>query len=142
MSFSQKIINFTYLVSSSPQFVFGNLPSVTMNTQATPAAASQSTAAANTSFTSPPFNYTFGSQPPQKPTTKPEASSKLDSKEFSFVLQTKSPGKQQVGVDDVSDDENVLEEENTTYFAPVIPLPDKIEVKTGEEEETVLYSHR
>lgn len=46
------------------------------------------------------------------------------------------------GVEDVSDDENVEEEENQTYFAPVIPLPDKIVVKTGEEDENELYSHR
>lgn len=34
------------------------------------------------------------------------------------------------------------EEENQTYFTPAIPLPDKVEVKTGEEDEEVLYSHR
>lgn len=67
---------------------------------------------------------------------------------FNFVFQEKSPAKpsttvaQKEGVEDVSDDENVPEEESTAYFAPVIPLPDKVEVKTGEEDENVLYSHR
>ena len=29
-----------------------------------------------------------------------------------------------------------------SYFKPIIPLPDKVDVKTGEEEEVALYSHR
>lgn len=62
------------------------------------------------------------------------------------MFKSKSPSKPQAhvadGVEEVSDDENVEEEENTTYFTPVIPLPDKIQVKTGEEDEEVLYSHR
>lgn len=63
------------------------------------------------------------------------------------MFKGKSPGKQQPvteneGIEDVSDDENVEEEENTAYFAPVIPLPDKVDVRTGEEDEDVLYSHR
>ena len=34
------------------------------------------------------------------------------------------------------------DEADNVYFEPVIPLPDKVDTKTGEEEETVIYSHR
>lgn len=61
-----------------------------------------------------------------------ESASKLEQKEnFSFVFKPKSPGKAKSplksfdGVEDISDDENI-EEENNTYFTPVIALPDKV----------------
>ncbi|KAK0161304.1 hypothetical protein PV327_009789 [Microctonus hyperodae] len=68
-------------------------------------------------------------------------------KNFDFQFQTKSPikspgtaGGVTTGVADVSEDE--VAESEDIYFAPVIPLPDKIEIKTGEEDEEILYSHR
>jgi E3 SUMO-protein ligase RanBP2 len=76
-----------------------------------------------------------------------------DSAGFNFVFKKKSPAKKSPGKtrnDSVNsegggdEDENEYheDEENQTYFTPVIPLPDKVEVKTGEEDEEVLYSHR
>ncbi|XP_053679745.1 E3 SUMO-protein ligase RanBP2 [Anopheles nili] len=69
---------------------------------------------------------------------------------FGFVFKPKSPGRTlsgdggdaAEGDDGAADESSVMEEENNTYFAPVIPLPDKVDVKTGEEDEDVLYVHR
>lgn len=78
----------------------------------------------------------------------------LDSKQtFDFVFKPKSPGKVKSpqkltngggggAEEEGGSDEEDIEEENTAYFTPVIPLPDKVEARTGEEEEEVLYSHR
>lgn len=84
--------------------------------------------------------------------TATSAISMLDPPEkatFGFVFKPKSPGRTLSGDggDGVEDDgaaadSSVTEEENNTYFAPVIALPDKVDVKTGEEDEHVLYAHR
>ncbi|XP_066584768.1 E3 SUMO-protein ligase RanBP2-like [Prorops nasuta] len=46
------------------------------------------------------------------------------------------------GDEEVEEEEEVEPESDDVYFAPVIPMPDKIDVKTGEENEEILYSHR
>jgi Ran GTPase-activating protein (RanGAP) involved in mRNA processing and transport len=56
----------------------------------------------------------------------------------------KSPEKEKPGEDSVHDDSELYQEEeaDNLYFEPVIPLPDKVEVVTGEEGETAVYTHR
>lgn len=70
---------------------------------------------------------------------------------FSFSFQpgispSKSPAKlnqsrASVGTDDEQDVPQD-EERDGQYFEPVIPLPDLVEVSTGEENEQVVFSHR
>ncbi|KAL7866306.1 hypothetical protein SRHO_G00115530 [Serrasalmus rhombeus] len=70
---------------------------------------------------------------------------------FSFSFQpvlspSKSPAKlnqsrTSVGTDD--EQETTQEEERDgQYFEPVVPLPDLVEISTGEENEQVVFSHR
>ncbi|XP_052420523.1 RANBP2-like and GRIP domain-containing protein 5/6 isoform X11 [Carassius gibelio] len=70
---------------------------------------------------------------------------------FSFCFQpilspSKSPSKlnqsqASVGTDD-EQEVSQEEERDGQYFEPVVPLPDLVEVSTGEENEQVLFSHR
>lgn len=86
--------------------------------------------------TKSPFEVTVNNKDSaiKNDSTVGDLSTKLEQKEnFSFVFKPKSPGKAKSplkshadGVEDISDDENVEEEENNTYFTPVIPLPDKV----------------
>ncbi|XP_012218383.1 E3 SUMO-protein ligase RanBP2 [Linepithema humile] len=67
-------------------------------------------------------------------------------KSFGFNFTAKSPVKSPGGSGggggggETSEDEVV--ESDDIHFSPIVPLPDKIEVKTGEENEEVIYSHR
>uniref|UniRef100_W5MWC4 E3 SUMO-protein ligase RanBP2 n=1 Tax=Lepisosteus oculatus TaxID=7918 RepID=W5MWC4_LEPOC len=70
---------------------------------------------------------------------------------FSFSFQpvlspSKSPSKlnqSRVSVGTDEDSETTQEEERDgQYFEPVVPLPDLVEVSTGEENEQVVFSHR
>jgi len=69
---------------------------------------------------------------------------------FNFIFKKKSPAKlkspgksrndsvNSEGYDETGDENEYHdEEENQTYFTPVIPLPDKIDIRTGEEDEKV-----
>jgi len=70
-----------------------------------------------------------------------------EKKEFAFSgIKPTSPRKHLNSVVSETEEDDGLykddDEGDNLYFDPVIPLPDKVEVKTGEEDEEVLYSHR
>ncbi|KAK4319922.1 hypothetical protein Pmani_009183 [Petrolisthes manimaculis] len=63
--------------------------------------------------------------------------------EFSFAgVKAKSPRSRDISLCESED--GLVEEDDGDhlYFEPVVPLPDKVEVVTGEENEEILYSHR
>lgn len=132
-------------VTSASPFSFGAFTAMTTNSvTATPAfgttlgqpkAGGFTFGGTGLTNTKSPFEVTTT---PSKDSTKKndstlaDSAAKLEQKEnFSFVFKPKSPGKVKSpmkadGVEDISDDENVEEEENSTYFTPAIPLPDKV----------------
>lgn len=140
--------------ANAPKFAFGNLATNTTtaafsfgappsNTTATTSGADKAPAS-DKPFGSTTFNFSLNSSA-MKPTAPAPAPAPLQSDQFSFVFNKPDDKPQPVRteeVEDVSDNENVVEEENTTYFTPVIPLPEKIDVKTGEEDENVLFTQR
>ncbi|XP_076685558.1 E3 SUMO-protein ligase RanBP2 [Andrena cerasifolii] len=86
--------------------------------------------------------FVFG-MPQPRPSTPPNKASPFTfgspGKSFGFNFVPKSPVKSTGGGDN-SEDEIV--ENDDIHFSPIIPLPDKVDVKTGEEDEEILYSHR
>ncbi|XP_045510672.1 E3 SUMO-protein ligase RanBP2-like [Colias croceus] len=94
--------------------------------------------------------------PAQKPALLPTPSNAITfgSKEggtFDFAFKPKSPVKgksplkspKSIKGEESGDDEYVSEDEGAhIHFSPVIPMPDKVEVVTGEENEEELYGHR
>lgn len=132
-------------------FTFG-MPATTNASAINPAPAVPTFSFGQTTVT-PTSGFLFGtaSVPASKNSDTDNDAGKpaIEKPTFDFVFKPKSPGKAKSpnvsgisGLENISEDETVEEEENTTYYAPVIPLPDKIEVKTGEEDEDVLYCHR
>ncbi|XP_028175103.1 E3 SUMO-protein ligase RanBP2-like [Ostrinia furnacalis] len=74
-----------------------------------------------------------------------------ESSTFDFVFKPKTPPKGKSPIkspkgqqgDDSDDNEYASEDEgHHIHFSPVIPMPDKVEVITGEENEDELYGHR
>uniref|UniRef100_A0A673IFZ0 RanBD1 domain-containing protein n=1 Tax=Sinocyclocheilus rhinocerous TaxID=307959 RepID=A0A673IFZ0_9TELE len=66
---------------------------------------------------------------------------------FSFTSGTKptlgnsEPREEKSGASD-NDSTHVEEEEDGPHFEPIVPLPDKVDVKTGEEEEEEMFCKR
>ncbi|XP_029155568.1 E3 SUMO-protein ligase RanBP2 [Nylanderia fulva] len=90
-----------------------------------------------------PRSFVFG-MPVKSTTNSDDTPFTFDSpaKSFGFNFAAKSPAKSPGGGGGGETSEDEVVESEDVQFSPVIPLPDKIEVKTGEEDEEVLYSHR
>jgi len=58
-----------------------------------------------------------------------------------FGSQTPSKPKQEA-TGDGSDQEEAEEGEHDPHFEPIVPLPDKIDIVTGEEDEEKLFCCR
>lgn len=93
-------------------------------------------------------SFSFGMGAPVK-APEPVTTPQTGSTGFGFVYKKKSPAKSpgknrndSVNSEGAEEEEDYQEEENQTYFTPVIALPDKVKVVTGEENETLLYCHR
>ncbi|XP_077200417.1 E3 SUMO-protein ligase RanBP2-like [Paroedura picta] len=60
-----------------------------------------------------------------------------------FSSQGKTPAKANTSADlDKDDDSYRTEDNDDIHFEPVVQMPEKVELVTGEEDETVLYSQR
>lgn len=143
---------FSTLSDSKQTFTFG-IP----QTNATPSKDSKDTSSSSlfsngntTSLTSTfgtpsrsDTGFIFGTQPPETKTSGEKDSFAFGSpgKSFQFQFQVKSPPNKTLDQRETSDDD-IVEESEDVYFTPVVPLPDKVDVKTGEENEEVLFSHR
>lgn len=54
----------------------------------------------------------------------------------------KSPAREDKRAESDNDSAHVEEDEDGPHFEPIVPLPDKVDVKTGEEEEEEMFCNR
>ena len=94
--------------------------------------------------------FLFGSSNISSLSFESVAASSIAKSPFGHKTTSKSPAfagagaklfaSQSPGSEDHKEDHE--DDNDGPHFEPVIPLPDKIEVKTGEENEEVMFSHR
>ena len=93
-------------------------------------------------------NFLFGSPSVASLSFQSVAATSLGSGPFGQNKQQKSPGftgagAQLFAAQNTEDGDGTAEADHDgPHFEPIIPLPDKIDVKTGEEDEEVMFSHR
>lgn len=94
-----------------------------------------------TTSTTTPFNFQITDK--NNTDTKNEQFVFGTTQQHGFEFTPKSPRRQSGGHGEEESDGSYIEEESDNiYFKPVIPMPEKVDVLTGEESEEVLYCHR
>ncbi|KAK7153524.1 hypothetical protein R3I94_007032 [Phoxinus phoxinus] len=96
--------------------------------------------------------FTFGSKSATGFSFTDAAQSKINifgntDQRFSFASGTKPvlgnpEAREEKSVESDNDSTHVEEEEDGPHFEPIVPLPDKVDVKTGEEEEEEMFCKR
>ncbi|XP_030614512.1 E3 SUMO-protein ligase RanBP2 [Archocentrus centrarchus] len=61
---------------------------------------------------------------------------------FGDLSKPKSPAEQERAAESDNDSTHAEEDEDGPHFEPIVPLPDKVDVKTGEEEEEEIFCTR
>lgn len=58
------------------------------------------------------------------------------------VAATAAAQPEEKSSNNADEEDGEVPESNDPHFEPIIPLPDLVEVKTGEEDEEAVFSHR
>lgn len=134
------------ITKSEMSFKFGETPT-TATTTTTPTINNDNKPLNLTTPTNSPFNFKLNTTTP-KPSTETKITDKVEKfvfgspQQHNFEFTPRSPRRQSGGHGEEESDGSFVEEEDNIYFKPVIPMPDKVDVLTGEESEEVLYCHR
>ena len=127
------------VISTSTSFTFSK-PAVPVETETKPVFSFNNAAPAAAGFAfgmSANAPLTFGVPPSTNTVTTTTATVTPKKESFSFVFKPKSPKSPKNSICETNgdaaehedNDESYTEEENNTYFTPVIPLPDKVRRK-------------